>query len=195
VVGFIPVAVYGVSPYLDYVQNIFGLASCHALSFRENSFDGLFMALAEFTNLSPAFVSIGAYTAKALLFVAAILVLRRNIQHETFYSGEGVRLYNAVPSLLVLMTLASPIVWEHHGVFVGLSFLVLPKKLSSPSAWTLFGFAYFFEFLLPTFDFFPWSYGRLIAPLICLWLMWKLPDKPSELFEKANRWIETSLAG
>ncbi len=189
VVGAVPILTHGFSPYLDFVQNTIGLASGHALSFRENSFEGLLMALAEVLNLSPSFVDIGTNIARALLFVAAILVMRRNIQRETFFSGEeGTRLYNAIPSLLILMLMGSPIVWEHHGIFVGLSFLLLLKKLDSPSAWTLFGFAYFFEFLLPTFDFFPWSYGRLFAPLIILWLMWKLPNKPSKLFEKANLW-------
>ena len=190
-VGAVPAVAYGISPYQDFTRNTLGLASGHALSFRENSFEGLFAALAEFLNLSPAFISIGAYLAKSLLFVVVILVMRRNIRNETFYSGDGARLYNAIPSLLILMTLASPLVWVHHGVFVGLSFLVLFRNLKSPSVWTLFSFAYFFEFLLPTFDFFPWSYGRLVAPLICLWLMWKLPDGPSEFFTNANHWLES----
>ena len=189
-IGGITVLGYGFSPFLDFVNNTINLAAGHGLIFRENSFEGLLMALAAFLDLSPAFVSIGTNLARILLFVAALLVMRRNIQHETFYSGDRVRLYNAIPPLLILMTLASPLVWVHHGVFVGLSFLLLLKKLDSPSAWALFGFSYFFEFLLPTFDFFPWSYGRLVAPLLCLWLMWKLPDKPSEWFDKANRWVE-----
>jgi len=198
VLGAIPVAAYGVSPYLDFVNNSLGLAAGHALSFRENSFDGLFTALAEFLNLSPAFVSIGAYAAKALLFVATLLVMRVNLRQETFFSGEGKRLYNAIPSLFILMTLASPIVWEHHGVFLTLTFLILLKKLDMPSAWAFFGFAYFFEFLLPTFDFFPWSYGRLVAPLICLWLMWQVSTSivpaggagPSFWFERFNHWLD-----
>ena len=195
VVGAVPILTHGFSPYLDFVQNTIGLASGHALSFRENSFEGLFMALSAFLDLPPAFVNIGTNIARVLLFVASILVMRRNIQNETFYSGEGANFYNAIPSLLILMLLASPIVWVHHGVFVGLSFLLLLKNLNSPSAWTLFGFAYFFEFLLPTFDFFPWSYGRLVAPLIILWIMWRLPSKTSRLFTKANHCTENFLLG
>lgn len=191
VVGAIPVAAYGMGPYLDFIRNTLLLAAGHGLSFRENSFEGLLMALSAFLNLSPAFVHIGTNIAKGLLFVAVMLVMRRNIQRESFFSGGGARLYNAVPSLLILMVMAAPVLWVHHGVFLALSFLVLLKNLDSPNAWALFGFAYFFEFLLPTFDFFPWSYGRLFAPLIILWLMWSLPDKPSEFFTKANRWVET----
>jgi hypothetical protein len=191
--GFIPVATYGFSPYLDFVNNSISLATGHALSFRENSFDGLSTALAELLKLSPSFANIGAYIAKTIFFVAVLLVMRRNIGQETFFSGAGKRLYNAIPSLLVLMTLASPVVWEHHAIFVTIAFLVLLKKLRTPSDWAFFGFAYFFEFLLPTFDFFPWSYGRLVAPLICLGLMWQVSTLagPTSWFKHFNRWLDS----
>ncbi|MFZ5820610.1 MAG: glycosyltransferase family 87 protein [Chloroflexota bacterium] len=191
VVGLLPAAGFGFSPYLDFFHNALGLAAGHGLSFRETSFDGLFTALGEFLNLAPALVRIGVYTCKAALLAAALWVMRRNVQRETFVSGSDARPYNAFPSLLILMTLASPIVWEHHGVFVGLSFLLLLKKLDSPSEWALFGFAYFFEFLLPTFDLFPWSYGRLVAPLVVLGLTWKVAGRgdDSPLFERARRWL------
>ena len=192
-VGTIPVFAHGFSPYFDFIQNTLGLATGHTLAFRESSFDGFLTALGEFLNLSPAFVSFGAYIAKALLFATTILVMRKNIRQETFLSGEGMRLYNTIPSLLILMLMASPIVWVHHGVFVGLSFLVLLRTLDKPSSLAMFGFAYFFEFLLPTFDFFPWSYGRLVAPLICLWLMWQSSTgaDPSSGFERLNRWLDS----
>ena len=186
----IPIVAYGFGPYLDFVHNSLGLAAGHALSFRESSFDGFFTALAEFLNLAPGFVTIAADLTKLLLLAATILVMHKNIRQETFFSGDGTRLYNAIPSLFILMLMASPIVWVHHGIFVALSFLLLLKGLDRPSAWAIFGFAYFFEFLLPTFDFFPWSYGRLVAPLLCLWLMWRLPGRDSELFAKLNRWDE-----
>ncbi|MDK1117382.1 MAG: glycosyltransferase family 87 protein [Anaerolineae bacterium] len=191
VVGAIPLATYGTGPYLDFIRNTLLLTAGHGLSFRENSFEGLLMALSALLKLSPAFISIGTNIARALLLIATILVMRKNIQRETFFSGEGTRLYNAIPALLILMTLAAPVLWVHHGVFLALSFLVLLKKLDSPSQWFLFGFAYFFEYLLPTFDFFPWSYGRLAAPLICLWLLWRMPAQDSSRFEKTNRWFES----
>lgn len=191
VVGSVPIIAHGINPYYDFIQNTIGLATGHSLSFRETSFDGWFTALSEFLNLTPAFVSTGTYIAKALLFTVTLLVMRRNIQNETFYSGEGKRLYNAIPSLFILMLLAAPLVWEHHAVFVSLPFLLLLKRLNSSTTWAIFAFAYFFEFLLPTFDFFPWSYGRLAAPLSVLWLMWIIPNQPTTLFKKANRWIES----
>ena len=198
-VGAIPIFGYGFGPYLDFVYNMQELSAGHALNFRENSFDSIFMALVLFFNLSPAFVNIGAYAAKAILFIVTMFVMRRNIQQETFYAGEGKRLYNAIPSLSILMLMASPIVWVHHSVFAALSFLLLLKRLESPSTWAFFGFAYFFQFLMPAFDFFPWSYGRLVAPLVCLWLLWRVSWKPTSIagaghsswFERLNRWLDS----
>jgi hypothetical protein len=99
---------------------------------------------------------------------------------------------NALPALFVLMTLTSPVVWEHHAIFAALSFLLLLKRLDTPGAWMWFGFAYLLEFLLPTFDFFPWSFGRLAAPLIVLWLMWRAAGhkKETPLFKGLNRWFD-----
>jgi hypothetical protein len=96
---------------------------------------------------------------------------------------------NAIPPLFILMTLASPIVWDHHGLFTSLAFLLMLKRINSPAAWAWFGFAYFLEFVLPSFDFFPWSYGRLIAPMIVLALMWITVKEESNFFGTLNAWF------
>ena len=90
------------------------------------------------------------------------------------------------------MTLTSPIVWDHHGIFTTLSFLLLIKCIEAPALWIWFGFAYFLEFIIPSFDFFPWSYGRLIAPIIVLVLMWSISKKHEEshFFGATNAWFE-----
>ena len=94
------------------------------------------------------------------------------------------------------MTLASPIVWDHHGIFVTLSFLLMLKLIDTPDLWMWFGFAYVLEFVMPSFDFFPWSYGRLIAPMIVLALMSfaAKKDEPSRFFTNADHWL-AKLAG
>jgi hypothetical protein len=65
------------------------------------------------------------------------------------------------------------------------------KRIDSPAAWTWFGLAYFLEFILPSFDFFPWSYGRLAAPIIVLALLWGISKKneDSRFFDSANAWF------
>lgn len=186
----------GISPFLDFLRNSTVLTSARTAVFHDSSFDSLFSFPAQVFAFPDPLARILIYVAKGALLLFTVILLVKATRNGIFYSdteAEG-KLLNALPPLFILMTLASPVVWEHHGIFVSLSFLVLLKKLETSSAWVLFGFAYFFEFLLPTFDFFPWSYGRLVAPLVCLWLMWSLPAKPSKLFTELNRWLTELLS-
>ena len=84
---------------------------------------------------------------------------------------------NSVPAFLILMLLASPLMWVHHPVLVAIPFLLIVKKLNTPSAWVWYSFAYALEFLAPTFDFYPWSFGRLISPLILTLLLVRFSDR------------------
>ena len=56
------------------------------------------------------------YTAKVVLVIITITLLVKAIRKNIFFSGTDAeeKLYNALPFLFILMTLASPIVWEHH---------------------------------------------------------------------------------
>jgi hypothetical protein len=168
IIGLIPVAINGTYPYFDYINNAFLLTQIPDTNFHDTSFDSFLRFLNPFLGIQIAQTRIIVLITKVLLLFATLFVMAQNIRQASF-SQEN-KLLNAVPSLFVLMTLASPIVWDHHGVFVALSFLLLFKRLDNPNHWMLFLFAYFLEFVLPSFDFFPWSYGRLIAPLIILWL-------------------------
>ncbi len=129
-----------------------------------------------------------ALAAKALLLIAALAVMMQTIRSQIFTKEN--RMLNAIPPLFILMTLASPIVWDHHGIFLTLSFLLMLKRINSSAAWAWFGTAYFLEFILPSFDFFPWSYGRLVAPIIILVLMWGVSKKTEEprFFDVVNEW-------
>ena len=193
-VALFTVAIDGVSPFLDFIRSTQGLTALQTTTFHETSFDSFFRSIVPFLHLDLIWARVLAYASKALLLVASLFVMLQCVRHETFFNGKGkgVRLANALPPLFILMTLASPVVWEHHGIFVALSFLLLLKRLETPNEWIWFGFAYFLEFLLPTFDFLPWSYGRLIAPLIILWLMWRATKKQnvSHYFVAFNDWLD-----
>jgi hypothetical protein len=80
------------------------------------------------------------------------------------------------------MTIASPLIWEHHGIFLSLPFLLLLKKVETPAEWVWFGVAYLFVFLIPTFDFFPWSYTKLFGILTILGLLWFTNKKEDSSF-------------
>ena len=193
VIAAIPVAINGVSPYYDYLHNIVALTQIPDTNFHDTSFDSFLRFFNPFLGVNIFWTRIMIYIAKGLLALVTIIVMIQNIRNRSFINGEmrGNIMLNAIPSLFVIMTLASPIVWDHHGVFVTLSFLLMLKRIESPSMWTWFGFAYFLEFIMPSFDFFPWSYGRLVAPIIILGLMWGISKKqePSSFFESANEWF------
>ncbi len=187
VIAAIPILTDGISPYLDYLTNIRILTEIPDTNFHDTSFDSFLRFLNPFFGIQIAQTRLMALSAKVLLLGAALFTMMKNIQAQSF-SKEN-RMLNAIPPLFIVMTLASPIVWDHHGMFTTLAFLLMLKRIDSPNMWLLFIFAYILEFVLPSFDFFPWSYGRLIAPMIVLGLMWVTSkNESSPFFIKANRW-------
>jgi len=192
--ALIPLALEGPSPYFDFVTNIGLLAQSLNTNFHDTSFDSFFRFLNPFFGIDIAATRIIVMVVKAIFGVTTIYVMAQNVRHNTFVSRESEHsvLFNAIPSLFILMTLASPVVWDHHGIFVALPFLLMFKCIDSPTLWMWFGFAYLQEFILPSFDFFPWSFGRLLAPLIVLWLMWVITrgKQETKFFPAANRWFE-----
>jgi len=195
VIAAIPIAINGASPYFDYLHNISILTQIPDTNFHDTSFDSFLRFLDPFFGINILWTRVMIYAAKAALLLATILVMIKNIRSKSFLI-DGSKMLNAIPSLFVIMTLASPIVWDHHGIFVALSFLLLLKCIDSPNLWLWFGFAYLLEYILPSFDFFPWSYGRLLAPMIVLWLMWKTADntQPSPFIVRANQML-AKIAG
>lgn len=188
-IGLFPIAVNGVSPYYDYFNNAFLLTQLPHTIFHDTSFDSFLRFLNPFFGIQIEQTRVIVLAAKVILLIATLIVMALNIRTRSF-SKEN-RLLNALPALFVFMTLASPVVWEHHGIFVTLPFLLLLKRIQSPAHWMIFLAAYFLEFLLPSFDFFPWSYGRLFAPLIVLWLMYATHknDEPNPFLASANQWL------
>jgi hypothetical protein len=162
----------GPGPYYDFLHNYSNLTAIHIPIYHDNSFDSFFLASAQFMGFSRDFAVGLAYAAKGSITLIVLIGLRKVIQNKTFYSGkDNLRLYNVLPLLSILMLLAAPLIWEHHGIILTLPFLLLLKRLESTADWLWFGCAYFLQFILPTFDFYPWSYGHLLAPLILLWLI------------------------
>lgn len=188
-IGLFPIAINGTYPYFDYVNNAIFLTQIPDTNFHDTSFDSFLRFLNPFFGIQIAQTRIIVLITKVLLLIATLFVMMKNIVQKSF-SQENKTL-NAIPSLFIFMTLASPIVWDHHGMFVTLSFLLLFKRINNPNHWLLFAFAYFLEFVLPSFDFFPWSYGRLIAPLIILYLMYQTSknNEPTTFINKTNQWF------
>ena len=184
----------GFQPFMDVLQHWQGLALSNNTIYHDTSFDSFMRSTAQFLNIDLIWTRVVSYAAKALLAAAALMISIRSAGRAQFVksSEAGSRVLNAMPPLFILLTLTAPIVWEHHGVFVALSFLLMLKRLDTAHEWLWFGFAYLLEFLLPTFDFYPWSFGRMIAPLIILWQMWRLDNRKGDgrTFTQLNRWFD-----
>lgn len=183
----------GIGPFQDVLRNWQGLALSNNTIYHDTSFDSFVRSAAQFLPLGAAWTRGLIYAAKALLAAAALWAMGRSARSLQFFGARqpGSQLLNSIPALFVLMTLSAPVVWEHHGIFLALPFLLMLKRLERPGEWLWFGFAYLLEFLLPTFDFFPWSFGRLVAPMLILWLMWRDADRKREspVFSGLNRWL------
>ncbi|NWF62794.1 MAG: DUF2029 domain-containing protein [Chloroflexi bacterium] len=188
-IGLFPAAMHGTDIYLQFINNTIALSQIPDTNFHDTSFDSFLRFLNPFFGIQIETTRLMALGAKALLLLATLYTMAQNIHRQSF-SKEN-RLLNAIPALFVFMTLGSPIVWDHHGIFLTLTFLLMLKRIQSPAHWMIFLAAYFLEFMLPSFDFFPWSYGRLVASMAALWLMYatRNNDEPSPFFAFANQWL------
>jgi alpha-1,2-mannosyltransferase len=184
-------AVHGPQPFLDFLRNARGVYAWSDLSFRENSIDSFLRSTA--AELGGPLAVLEATPARTLLKSAilafALAVAAAAAWRRPFAQGPapGSLVLNTLPALSLLMLLASPLVWEHHPVFAALPFLVVTKRLRTPGEWALFTLAYGVVFLLPTFDFYPWSFGRLagLLALLALLLRASRHGEDGELFRLA----------
>jgi len=174
-------AVHGVQPFLDFLHNARGVYGWADLSFRENSIDSFLRSTAAVMGGPFAVLDLppARLVAKAAVLATALAVAGIATWRGAFVSprGPGSDVLNGWPALSVLMVLASPLVWEHHPVFVALPFLVVTRRLQAPGEWAAYTLVYLLVFLLPTFDFYPWSFGRLTGLLVLLALLYRTLDR------------------
>jgi hypothetical protein len=186
-----PFAIYGINPYLNFINNFLFINAQQGWSMHDSSFDSAIGMTLSYLRADFSIVRALVLFAKA---ITAIAVIYLSVRAKGFFSnGEGKgNPFNSIIPLFVGMTLLSPLVWEHHAIFLTLPFLLLLKKLDSPAEWTLYGVVYLLVFLTPTFDYFPWSYGRLVGILILLGLLWKTHARSmNTFFPIFNAWAES----
>ena len=173
-------AVHGAQPFLDFLRNAPGVYAWAEPSFRENSIDNFLRSTAALVG-GPLGV-LGRppvrLVVKAALLAVALAAAARAVRRSTFVPGDAVvgHVLNGWPALAVLMVLASPLVWEHHPVFTALPFLAITRKLETTGEWSAWSLAYLVVYLLPTFDFYPWSFGRLAGLVLLLALLYRVAD-------------------
>ncbi len=190
-------AVHGAQPFLDFLHNARGVYAWTDLCFRENSIDSFLRSTAAVLGGPFGVVDLPLVrlVAKASVLATALAVAGVAIRRGAFVSarGPGNGVLNAWPALAVLMVLASPLVWEHHPVFVALPFLVITRRLQAPGEWAVFSVAYLLVFLMPTFDFYPWSFGRLAGLLVLLALLHRTSgrDRDGDVFRLVQERLGT----
>ena len=190
-IAAIPFAIYGASPYYDFINNFLFINAPRGLSLHDSSFDSAFGMTLSYVRAEFAVVRVLVLLAKAAVAIATIFLCIRT--HGFFSNGPGKeRIFDSIIPLFVGMTLLSPLVWEHHAIFLTLPVLLLLKKLEAPAEWLLYGAVYLLVFLTPTFDYFPWSYGRLVGMLILFALLWMTRDRSTNtFFPVLNAWAES----
>jgi hypothetical protein len=192
-IAVLTIVVHGITPYFDFINNFIVLNQPRSLSLHDSSFDAVIGMTLSYFRVDFSTARVFVYIAKgAVALVALVLCLRSRLFYPQ--TGSGERLSNAIVPLLVAMTASAPLIWEHHGVFMTLPFLLLLKKLGTPAEWIWYGVAYLFEFLMPTFEYFPWSsYSGLFGILTILGLLWLVQKRDDNaFFINLNTWAESS---
>jgi hypothetical protein len=172
---------FGWGPFADFLDNARAIYLANPIAFRENSVDSLYRSALSLARLPLGLAWAPILVTKVVLAVWALRIMARTLRHRTFSGGgPAAPVLDGLPPLLVLMLLASPLLWEHHPVFVALPYLLMLRRIDTPREIALYGLAYTLEFLLPTFDFFPWSFGRLLSPILLLALMDATAARPQD---------------
>lgn len=151
---------YGWPPFASFLTNAQNIYSGNGITFRECSIDSVVRAVAVSlrTDGTP-----WVWLVKFPVLAGLLWGVHYSMRQKTWQNRKDTvdAIFNALPLLLFVMVFASPLVWEHHFVFLSLPFLLLIKKMQSAAEWIAYSFAYVFIFLCPTFDFFPLSFCRL----------------------------------
>jgi hypothetical protein len=141
-----PAALYGTGPYVDFINNFLFLNAPHGLSLHDSSFDSAIGMTLSYFRADLATVRVLVLLAKGAIALITVFLC---IHSQGFFSSETSKpcLFDRLIPLFVGMTLLSPLVWEHHALFLTLPFLLLLKKLESPAEWTSYGAVYLLVFL------------------------------------------------
>jgi len=186
----------GYDCYISSFQNLATLLNAQASSYRDNSIDS-------FVRTSLFYFGLGSLLSRPLILVLKLGVLV--ISLRIMWCAVRMRLFcreETVPAvvlnsfivLILLMMMLSPLVWAHHLVLIIFPFLVMLKRLSRPLDWMLYLAAWALIFVIPVFDFYPFSYKNLFAVVLCYILLIRFlrngADEPDSI-----RTLDRGLAG
>ncbi len=172
----------GAECYQYYFTNIGSILNTEGATFRDNSIDSFVRATSGVLGVKLPAMRVVIMAVKAGVTLVTVWLMVRVVSRRVFYEGGqgNASILNSFVVLLFLMVLLSPLIWAHHLVLVIFPFLVLLGSLSRPLEWILYFAAYCMVFLIPTFDFYPFSYKILAAIIICYALFFLVLSHPNE---------------
>jgi hypothetical protein len=169
-------AVDGFDRYVQFLHNAANIYAANGLAFRDNSFDSVVRATLQVIGADLGLAPTPVLILKAAVLIWALTTTHLVVRRGTFDSGKrrGSReamVENAFVVLPFLMTLMSPLIWEHHPVFVIVPFMILFGRLETARELLIFAVAWASVFVVLTFDIYPFSYHRLVGLLLGLGLI------------------------
>jgi hypothetical protein len=177
-------ALHGAVPFEAFVANTGNLMGWDRLAFREHSIESLLQNTAGLAGgpLGVAALPSVILVVKGLTLLMTLVTAGLAMRRAPFVvdPGPGRLVLNGWPALALLMVLASPLLWVHHGVFLALPFLVVATRLRGAAEWAVYSLAYGVTYFLPTFDFFPWSFARLGALFVLLALLYRVSTRTGD---------------
>ena len=164
---------FGPEPFTSFLANAKAIYTANGVSFRENSIDALVRTAA--IALRRDGTALVPYIKwPVLVALAGLVVYSMRVRMWSERTDPMGRILNGLPLSLLLMVYASPLVWEHHFVFLAVPFLLVLRKIATAPEWVAFGAAYVSVYWMPTFDFYPWSFCRLAGSAVLLVLALRL---------------------
>jgi hypothetical protein len=165
-----------------YVEFLRQISSLSATSLQNASVDSLLYNTLRLLQFSPRpWGGIIAHGVRVVWAIAVLKVWGQLQQRDLLLAGTGSRrvAWNSYVILPVLMLAVSPSIWPHHFVFLMLPMLVWGSVLREAWEFWLYGFAYAFIFLFPTYAIYPVSYLRLLALLLLSFLLHAAARRPT----------------
>ena len=183
----------GFERYFEYLHNVQDIYRANGINYRDNSVDSLVRATLQLAGQDLAHAFWPVQIARAAILALSLSLCVRAVRGRTFLavgSPSAQTVYNAYPVLLLLLLIFSPLVWEHHPVFIVLTMCLLASRIDGPGDGVIFLVAWFLCFVTPTFDFYPLSYRILVAVALAYWLAFRVtgrPPVPGRWFDALDR--------
>jgi hypothetical protein len=161
----------GISYFGDFVRNI---GTWKPTALRSCSFYGLLVNSADYLGIPELPVSVLTNVARITLALWLYYLSFISIRAKRF-ADTGVeiqdKVVNGIVPLFFLMPVVAPTVWVYHLVILIIPAILIAGRLRGHLSIVTFCLGYFFTFLLPVVDWYPWSYLRLGGWLVLLGLM------------------------